>query len=206
MYNSRQSENTYIKILYSPGFSMLRMSYYKTNLILNFIPSIDKDYQGVIGYNKNSFLSTSINPEKAAFFYMQTSRIIDGIDSEKSIETVLPCNNGTTLTFEYKPDEDNQMRTYLTINKNNMTIPFRFPVIEYYENVDGQTIKTVMQAGLVTFSLILGCYLAGSAVDGPLNKHNELYNEALESIHEETLQDQQAIDMISGNINQGFVY
>jgi hypothetical protein len=94
------------------------------------------------------------------------------------VEVVLPCNNNTTLTFEYKPDENKQMRAYLTINKNDVTIPFMFPFTEYREKVDGQLVTNIMQTGLIKFHLILGCYLAGKSANG--DYFHELYNEAIE--------------------------
>jgi hypothetical protein len=77
-------------------------------------------------------LSTSVNPEGAAFFHIHATRILDGKYSEEQVEVVLPCNNGASLTFEYKPDENNQMSAYMTINKNNEAIRFRFPTTEYH--------------------------------------------------------------------------
>jgi hypothetical protein len=177
------SANIPIRTLYTPGFSSLAMSYFKTNLIFSFAPYIGKDDQELDKYCKKSFLSTSVNPDRAAFFYVQASRIIDGKNPEEQIEAVLPCYNGTTLTFAYKPNENNQMVAYLVINKNNEMISFKFQTTEYADNIDGQMVTKIVQTGLITFHLILGCYLAGSAVSS--SYFPELYNEALEKAQEQ---------------------
>lgn len=44
---------------------------------------------------------------------------------ENQVEVVPQPSNNTALIFESKPDQNNQMTTYLLINKNNETIIFR---------------------------------------------------------------------------------
>jgi hypothetical protein len=204
MYNKDNNAptNSQIRIIYAPGYSYLVMSYFRRNLVLNFVPWLSKNHLGKDEYSKEVFLSTSIYHDSAAFFYLQASRILDGKDSGEPIEVVLPCNNDTTLTFEYRPDENNQMSTYLTINKNNQTIPFRFPTTEYQEKVDGQMVTTVMQTGLGIFSLILGCYITGSAADLYLNQNNVAYNEALQ-MTQELAQEEWVQEMAAKANNQG---
>jgi len=162
------------------------MSYFKTNLVLGFTPYIGKDNLGFDQYCKKSFHSTSINSEGAAFFYVQASRILDDRYSGEQVEVVLQCNNSASLTFEYKPDENNQMSAFMTINKNNETIRFRFKTTEYQENVDGQCVTKYMHTGLGTFALVLGCYLAGKAAS---NYIDGLYDEALEMAQEQAEQE-----------------
>jgi len=146
MMNNNNSENTKIKTLYAPGFSSLTMSYFKSNLVLKFIPYIGENNQGIDQYSKNVFYNTSLNPTRAAFFFNQASRILDGKANEP-IDVVLPCNSGTNLTFEYKPDQNNNnpMTVYLTIDKNNVTVPFRFETIEYFINVEGQMVTSIIK-------------------------------------------------------------
>jgi len=176
------------------------MSYFKTNLVLGFTPYIGKDNLGLSQYCNKSFQSTSINPERAAFLYMQASRILDCRHSGEQVEAVIPCNNGASLTFQYKPDENNQMSAFITINKNNVDIPFKFKTTEYQENVGGQWVKKYMHTGLGTFALILGCYLAGKAANSHID---ELYNEALEMAHEQDRQEyEQEVFNATMNNNQ----
>jgi len=185
MYN--KPTNTFLRTLYSPGFSSLTLSYYLANITLKFIPYIGKDNTGLSKYCDKTFLSISINPDGASFFYMIASKIIDGKELDKPIETVLPCLNGTTLTFEYKPDEKNLMAAYLVIDKNNQTIRFKFPSMEYQDLVDGQLVTKVAQTGLGTFALILGCYLAGKAANNYIAGYSNEVTEqrSLEWHHEE---------------------
>jgi len=185
-YDNDKPTNVQIRTLYAPGYSSIMLSYFKTNLVFSFAPYVGKDNRGVDQYCIKSFLSTSINPAGAAFFYMQASRILDCRHSGGQVEVVLPCNNGASLTFEYKPDENNQMSAYITINKNNDAIRFRFPTTEYQDNVDGQWVTNLMQTGLGTFALILGCYLAGKAANSHIDG---LYNEALEMAQDQEEQE-----------------
>ena len=184
--NNDKPTNIQIRTLYAPGFSSLMLSYFKTNLVLSFAPYIGKDNRGFDEYCKKSFLSTSINIEGAAFFYKQASRIIDCRHSEELVEIDFPCNKGASLIFEYKPDENNQMSAFLTINKNNQAIKFRFSTTEYQDNVDGQWVTNIMQTGLVTFALILGCYLAGKAANSHIGG---FYSDALEMAQEQDRQE-----------------
>ena len=130
--NNQKSANTKIQTLYAPGFSYLAMSLYMTKFVFNFVPWLSQDNTGRSQYSKDIHLSTTITPEVVAYFYTQATSILDGT-AEKEIEAVLPCKNDATLFFQYKPDENNQMSAYLTINKDNKTISFRFPTIEYEE-------------------------------------------------------------------------
>jgi hypothetical protein len=184
MYNDKVP-NTQIKILHAPGYSFLILSYFKSYLVFNFVPWLNKDDTGRNIYSKETHLSTSIKTDEAAFFCIQAARILDGKVSGEPIEAIIPCNNGTTITFEYKPDENNQMSAYLIINKNDLTIPFRFPTIEYQEKIDGQLVTTVVQTGLGIFVLILGCYITGYAANHYLDRNNEGYNEALQWYQEQ---------------------
>ena len=133
---------------------------------------------------------------------MQASRILDGQNSDEPIEVVLPCNNGTSLIFEYKPDQNNQMSAYLTINKNNETIRFRFKTTEYEETVNGQTVTKVMQTDLSIFTLILGCYLLGKAIIRHIDRNDEAYNQALLLMQEQMEQERQQEVFAAGGNNQ----
>jgi hypothetical protein len=192
--------NTQIRTLYSIGYSSLMLSYFKTNLVLSFVPYVGKDDRGFNAYSKNEFLSTSINHDGAAFFYMQAAQLLNGKDLDKPLEVSLPCNNGASLTFVYKPDEKN---VYLTINKNDMSIPFMFQTTRYVEKVDGQWVPVVMQTGLGTFAMVLGCYIVGKAANDHIH---EYYNDALQQIQEQVREEwerDQAAIVADGN-SQGW--
>lgn len=170
MYNNK-STNTYIRTLYSEGFSFLMMSFFKTNLTLNFVPYLGKDNMGRSQYSKTEFLSTTVHYEGAAALYMTAMPILNG--NESQVELVLPCSNQATLIFEYKLNQNNQMGAYLLINKNNETIPFRFGTMQYRVKENGQVITKVIQSGLGAFAETLDGYLTGIGADLHLNKLSE---------------------------------
>lgn len=165
------NKNTYIRSLYSPGFSSLTMSFFRTNLTLNFVPYLGKDNVGLSQYSKTEFLSTTVNYEGAVALYLSAMPILDGNGSQ--MELVLPCSNNATLILEYKPDQDNQMSIYLFINKNNRTIPLRFGTMQYRTKENGQMVTKVIQSGLGAFTKTLDAYLSGIGADLNLNKLSE---------------------------------
>ena len=156
---NNKSANTYIRTLYSPGFSCLTMSFWKLNLTLSFNPYIGIDNRGFSKYDLKTFLSTSVNYEGAAGLCFVASSIFMGKDAQKEIGFTLPCSNNATLKFEYKPDENNQMNAWLIINKNSQTMAFRFPIHEYKAKENGQIITKVVQTGLGSFVKLLDGYL-----------------------------------------------
>ena len=165
-----KSENTFIRALYAPGFSALTMSLFNMYLTVCFNPYTGKDNNGYDQYCKKTFLSTSIRYEGAALFQLTAIPILEGKDPEKQIEAVLRCGKNASLLFEYKPDENNQMTAYLTINKNNETIPFKFPTHEYKVKENGQVVTKVVQHGLAAFVSVLDGYLTGVGADNHLSK------------------------------------
>ena len=170
MYKN-ESANTHIKTFGSPGFSSLTMSYYLSYLILKFVPYIGKDKLGYDEYCKKTFLSTSINHEGALFLNTHCTSILIGKDSEKPIEAVLTCKSGASLLFEFKPDQNNLMDSYLTIKKNNETISFKFPTYQYQVwTPNGGMVTKVAHLDLGVFSKILEGYLAAIAADEQWNK------------------------------------
>lgn len=171
MANNYKSANTYIRTLYAEGFSSLMISFYKTNLTFGFSPYSGKDNRGLCQYNNKIFLSTSVNYESSSFLYSVAISILNG--NENQVESVLACNNNSTLVFEYKPDPNNQMNAYLTINKNNMTIPFKFSTNQYKVNENGQMVTKVIQSGLGVFAKTLEAYLMGIGADLHLSKLTE---------------------------------
>jgi hypothetical protein len=192
MYNNNnEQKNVPIRTLYAPNYSCLIMSYFKASLVLNFRPYVGQDQQGFDQYSDGVHLSTSLNPDGASFFYMQACQILDGKVSGEPIEAVFTCKNDTTLVFEYKPDENKQMIAYLTINKNNRTIRFRFATVEYDgKTEDGREFTAVIQTGLGIFAVVLGCYIAGSAANlNYLDKHNILDNELQEMIAQSQIEE-----------------
>ena len=144
------------------------MSYYKLNLVFNFNPYIGKNNVGFLQFDKKTFLSTSVNYEEAAFFYLTAMSILEGKNADKEISAVLPRNNAT-LTFEYKPDQNNQI------------ISFRFNIKTYQSQENGRMVTKVVQAGLGVFAKTLESYLTGTGINNHLSKFTEEELENLQS-------------------------
>ena len=172
MYKKKSDNNTPITTLYAPGFSSLKFSYYKkpdnnkTYLTFNFNPYTGKDIWGNDAYSKDIYKSVSLNEETAATFNALIIPILNGTDGDKPIESELQCNSGATLTFEYKPettpdqpDQTTFMSAFLTINKEKVTIPFRFPTFQQEMYSDGKPKIVVSQHGLGVLSNVIKDYL-----------------------------------------------
>ena len=162
--------NAYIRTLYSVGLSSIMISFFNTNLTLSFAPYIGKNHIGLDQYDFKKSLRTSINYEMATFLYLVAKSVIADQYAEQQISAVLQCNNHTTLIFEHKPDQYNQMDSYLTINKNNETISFKFKTHIYRVKENGQMITKIIQSGLGALAKTLDGYLTGINADGHLNK------------------------------------
>lgn len=86
---------------------------------------------------------------------------------------MFPCSNGATLIFEHKIDPNNQMATYLLINKNNEMIPFSFGRVHCRIKENGQMVTKVIHSGLGVFAKTLDAYLSVIGSDLHLNKLSE---------------------------------
>ena len=168
-----KSANTYIRGLYSEGFSSLTMSLYKSNLTFGFAPWLKTDNFGRGIYNNKEFQSVSINHEGAAVFYKLAHFVNNCEILDIQLKYVLPCNNDATLTFEFKPDENNQLVAYLVLNKNNVTIPFKFYTHQYEEIRNGRNFKRIVQPSLGAFAMALKGYLTSIPADVHFRKFSE---------------------------------
>ena len=128
-------------------------------------------------YCKTTFKSTSIDCAAAKDLYQTTMSILNGPDRDKEIVIPLPSGKDTTLTFEYKPEHDGHMGVYLIINKENLTIPFRFQTVQSKVwNGDGQVETMVTQVGLDVFTQTLDRYLKIIGADNNTNNSPEGFN------------------------------
>ncbi|WP_196601008.1 hypothetical protein [Pectinatus frisingensis] len=168
--NNGKLVNTYIRTLYSEGLSSIMISFFNTNLSFSFAPCIGKNNVGFDQFDISKSLRTTINYEMASFLYQLAMSVVNGKYAGQQISGVLQCNNNTTLIFEYKPDQYNQMGSCLTINKNNEMISFRFKTHIYRVKENGQMITKIIQSGLGAFAKTLDGYLTGINADGHLNK------------------------------------
>lgn len=87
---------------------------------------IGKDARSFDHYSRDKFISTAIDHNVAAYFYLTAMSILYGEEKDTPLVAQYLCYSGSTITLEYKTDENNQFRAYFVIEKEGMTIPFRF--------------------------------------------------------------------------------
>ncbi len=166
--------NTYVRTFYSEGFSSLVMSHYNTNFSLCFNRWVEKDSRGMEVFDTTNGLSTTLNYEDASLLFQVAMSILNGENAENEIKAVLQCNNAT-LTFDCKKEENNQMVAYLTIDKNNQSISFKFSDFQYQIKQNGQIVTKVIQAGVGALAEILHGYLSGIGTERHLVKLADYY-------------------------------
>ena len=172
--NRRNQPSTYVRILRSPGYSSLLIFYYGERLTFSFAPYLGEDYKGHHQYSQSEFLRTTFDYEAAVCLYLIAKSISDGKDPENQRHFVRNIYN-MTLTFEYRPDENNEMSAYLTIaNKdNNKTIQFKFETHPYKVMEKGQMVEKVIQSGVGVLVKTLNGYLSGIGANNHLNKFTD---------------------------------
>ena len=69
--------NDHIRSLYSPGFSAMNLSFYKTNLAIGFNPWIPNDSSICGKYDTEKFIVTTISIENTAALYYFAQKIIN---------------------------------------------------------------------------------------------------------------------------------
>jgi hypothetical protein len=116
---------TSMRNFYAPGYSSITMSYFNWNLSLRFYRYSGKNNDGVDQYDLKNGITTTVNYDNAACFLLTAMDILKDINSQKETRAVIQCKKAA-LIFEYKHDQDNQMAAYLSIEKNNEMIPFKF--------------------------------------------------------------------------------
>jgi hypothetical protein len=171
-YTNRVSINTVIRGFYAPGYSYITLSYFNTHLALRFHRYIGKNNNN--GFDQDLYdlpngMTTTVTYEGASYLYQAAMFILTDINSEKEIRAVIQCNKAA-LIFEYKPDQDNQMVAYLTIEKNGQSIPFRFKTHSVQIKEHGHSFTKVIQSGLGAFAKTIEGYLASIGADIHLSK------------------------------------
>ena len=166
--SNKINASTYIRTIYSPGYSYMMMSFYNVNLSFSFCRFIGRNNAGKPQFEKNH-LTTSVNYEGAALLYHVIMPILNEANHWDEVKTTVPCNNAA-LIFEYKPDENNRMAAYITIEKNNQQISLKFPTLEYEYKKDGKFFTHVAQSGLGVLAKTIYGYLTAVGGDRHLNK------------------------------------
>lgn len=164
----KRYNNIVIRTLYAPEYSSLMMSFYKTHLTFAFSPYSGKNESGFPQYDIKRHVSTTVDHEGAAALYLIVKKILQG--DEMPTRLILPRYHQATLTFKYEPDESNQMRAYLLLDKNRETIPFQFAIHQYQVKENGQVVTKTIQSGLMAFEKVLEAYLTSTDAAKYLNK------------------------------------
>lgn len=157
-------QNIYIRNLYAPGFSLITLSFYKTNLSISYAPWIGENEIGLHRYDTKNYVSTTINDENVAALYSLTQQILNGT-MKNPCQYVIQCNKQAVILFEYDLE-----KTQLNIEKNGEKIPFIFTVHKYKEKVNGKVVEKTIQTGLIVFAEVLHTYMSAVAADRQMNK------------------------------------
>ena len=200
--NKYERESTFIRNLYSPGYSSILISFYKVNLSLLFQPFERIDPRnGRDTYGKRGVMTT-ITYEGAAALYFVAHDILFGNNPLQEVTLTIQCAGSATLVLERVLGQGDQPETFLVVTKNNETIAFKFNTIESKVRQNGQNMIRVIDAGLIAFYKILIGYLTGINASGHLNK----LGDDLEALQDEWqhMTGQQANNP-AGNNSQGNV-
>lgn len=157
-------QNIYIRNLYSPGYSFITLSFYKTNLSIGYTNWIGKDEVGFHKYDTKNYVSTTISDENVAALYSLTKQILAGT-MKNPCQYVIQCNKQAVILFEHDLE-----KTQFNIEKNGEKIPFVFTVHKYKEKVNGRVVEKMIQTGLIVFAEVLHTYLSAVAADRQMNK------------------------------------
>jgi hypothetical protein len=166
--------STFMRNFYAPGYSSITLSFFNWNLSLRFYRYSGKNNDGSDRYDLKNGMTTTVNYENAYYLYQAAMFILEDINSEKEIRAVLQCNNAA-LILEYKRGQDNQMAAYLTLEKNNQSIPFKFKTNTAQVMESGQMVTKVIQSGLGAFAKTLEAYLTGAGISYHLNKMLDMH-------------------------------
>ena len=167
--NNKTAISTYIRTLYSPGFSYLVISFFNTNLSFRLCPYTIDERSHINRFDKSKALMTTVSYDNASFLYQVAMSIVNGDYSMNHIKAVIPSNN-CSLILEYRPDENSPAGAFLTINKNNEAVSFQFPIGSYEVIDNGERITKVIQSGLGVFAMTIYGYLTGLGAGNHLSK------------------------------------
>lgn len=168
------SVSTQIRNLYSDQCSCLNIRFYNSTLSLSWYPYTGKDNNGHSQYDSRHGQQTTISYESAYGLYQMGLDIISGKINECSYP--IQCL-GATLVLDRKLMATGP-ETTLTITKNNVTIPFKFPVSEYTTTENGQQVKHLLETGLGAFVKTVEGFLTGINADRHLDKLTEEFAKA----------------------------
>lgn len=173
MNNFKQATVTQIRNLYCDGLSCLNIRFYNTNLSFQFYPFLSKDQNGRVTYDLKHGQMTTVNYEGAYALYKLSQDITDGKVQEASLS--IPCAGNAYLILERKLSNNGEYETFFTLNKNNVSIPFRFATTKLQVKNNGQIQTITIESGLGVFLEVINGYLTGINADRHLDKLTEDY-------------------------------
>lgn len=173
------SISTQIRNIYSDkeGSACLNMRFYNNVLSLSWYPFTGKDNNGRNQYDSRHGQQSTINYEAAFGLYQLGNDIINGKINECTY--TIPCL-GATIIFERKLGPTGY-ETNFSITKNNVTIVFTFPVVEYLLKDNNTQETKQLEVGLGAFVKTIEGFLTGINSDRHLDKLTESFAQAQES-------------------------
>lgn len=164
--------NTIVRTLYSPGYSYVRMSLYRTGMNLLFTPHVGFDNVGRSIYDRSKCQSVTIDYEQAAGLCQLATPIIEDKADWQVCHRIF-CNKQAELIFEHKLEQNGQRQTYLTLEKNGLRIPHMFKTMPYFVVENGKKIEKIMRTDLGVFEKALEGYLRAIGAERHLSKLTE---------------------------------
>lgn len=178
MDNNFKQVTTQIRNFYSDSCYM-NMSFFNTNLSFRFYPAMpQKDSMGRNSYDMKNGLTTTIDAEYAYALF----KTIDDVLTNKVQECVLniPCAGNATLSFKREQVPTGEIASFLVINKNNMTLAYRFPVTTITVKENGVVVNKTIESSLGAVQKTIDGYLTGINADRHLDKLTEAYVKSIQ--------------------------
>lgn len=179
--NASKGTSTHIRTLYSENLSYLTIRFYNTNLSFNFVPFVGKDANGRNKYDETKGITTTINFEGAELLYQAAEDVLKTMAPNDTMRAPIECNNGVRIVFERKLDQNNQMASWLTIEKNGAMIPFKFETKTIQMTRNGQNMTKIIETGVGVLKKTIEGYLTGINSERHLNKLTDDFAKAQEN-------------------------
>lgn len=172
--NNKTQTTTQIRSIYSDGISYMNLKFYNTYLSLQFSPFSGKGNTGQNQYDQKKAQVTTVDFARAFGLWKACYDII--FNGSNTLSIIIQCNQAT-LHLERKSPGD----TWITINKNNETIPFKFESVSVTKEVDGVSTTEIIETGLGAFMKTVEGYLVSINADRHYDKLTEEFAKLQES-------------------------
>ena len=189
--------STFLRNLYSPGFSCILVSYYKVNLSLLFQAFEGTEPRtGWDAYSKRG-LMTTVNYDGAYGLWQACHYIIHS--NAETLTATIHCARNATLTIEKKAPGE----VFITISKDGQFVSHKFASLTAKVKEEGgvETVE-VIEAGLGVFMKTIDGYLSHINADAHLNKLGDDLAQYQEADQQEREQRAYAAESSQGNGGQ----